>query len=93
MDTIALKLSVSFIKENEQFVAFSPALDLSTSGRNLEEAKKHFEEAVQLFFEELKERGTTKEVLMNLGWTQKDNDLVPPMIISQELESIRVPAF
>ncbi|OGN29942.1 MAG: hypothetical protein A3A33_01300 [Candidatus Yanofskybacteria bacterium RIFCSPLOWO2_01_FULL_49_25] len=93
MNTLAFQLSVSFIKENDQFVAFSPALDLSTAGKTLEEAKKHFTEAAQLFFEELKESGNTEEVLSGLGWAKKNDSFIPPMIVSQQIESIRIPAF
>jgi len=70
-------------------VAYSPALDLSTCGHDLEEAKKMFSEAVEIFFEELTEKGTLDEVLLGLGWTKKDDEIVPPMLIAQE--SIRVP--
>lgn len=82
-------LPVSFLKEGKQIVAYSPALDLSTCGRDLKEAKEMFIEAVEIFFEELIEKGTLDEVLTSLGWTKKDDEIVPPMLIAQE--SMRVP--
>ena len=53
-----LNLPVSFIKEANQFVAYTPALDLSTSGRTLKEAKSNFSEAVEIFFNEITSAGT-----------------------------------
>ena len=44
------KISVAFIKEGNQFVAYSPALDLSTCGNTLTEARSRFAEAAKLFF-------------------------------------------
>ena len=34
------KLSVNFLREGKRFIAYSPALDLSTSGKTYEEAKR-----------------------------------------------------
>ncbi len=53
-----LSLPVTFLKEGSSFVAYSPALDLSTVGDTFEQAKARFEEAVQIFFEEIAEKGT-----------------------------------
>lgn len=61
--SIDLKLSVNFIKEGKSVIAYSPALDLSTCGKNENEARKRFEETVQLFFEDIIERNTHEEVL------------------------------
>lgn len=57
-------LPVTFLKEKDRFVAYTPALDLSTSGETLEEARKRFVEAAMLFFEEITKRGTFDEALM-----------------------------
>jgi len=35
-------LTVSVIKEGRQYIAYSPALDLSTCGKNEKEARKNF---------------------------------------------------
>ena len=56
------KLNVSVIKEGDRFIAYSPALDLSTSGKSLEEA-------TLIFFEELDSNGTTSEVLSD-SWLE-----------------------
>ena len=51
-------LPVTFLREGDQFVAYTPVLDLSTSGDTFEQAKKRFSEAVQIFFEECFNMGT-----------------------------------
>lgn len=64
-----LKLQIQFFREGKYYIAHSPALDLSTCGKDFDEAKKRFEEAVEIFFKELIKRGTLEEVLLqDLGW-------------------------
>ena len=61
-------LLVIFLKEKGRFVAYTPALDLSTSGKTLAQAEQRFMEAAELFFEECHKMGTLNEVLHDLGW-------------------------
>ena len=70
---IQFGLPVTILKEGNSFVAYTPALDLSTSGVSFEDAQKNFIEAVNIFFEELIEMGTLDEVLTELGWQIEDN--------------------
>lgn len=89
---MSYKLAVTFIKEGRRFVAYAPALDLSTSGRTLEQAKKRFAEASRIFFEELESDGTTDEVLADLGWQRINKAWQPPLVVSQQSETVKVPA-
>lgn len=77
-------LSVTFLKEGDQFVAYSPALDLSTCGGTLEEARRRFGEAALLFIQELHQKGVTKKVLSELGWQEKNSSFIPPLVVGQE---------
>ena len=61
-------MPVNVLKEGKKFVAYTPALDLSTVGDSLEEVKCNFEEAVNLFFEETVEMGTLEQAMEELGW-------------------------
>ena len=88
--SIVFNLPVSFLRESDQFVAYTPALDLSTSGHTLEEARKNFTEAVGIFFDEIIEMGTFEDVLLDLGWKKHNQDFIPPVIISQGMESVSV---
>jgi len=67
-------LPVTFLREGNQFVAYTPALDLSTSGSTFEQVKKRFGEIVQIFFEECVSMGTLENVLLDLGWKKKDRE-------------------
>jgi len=89
---LEFKLPVSILREDKRFVAYTPALDLSTSGKSYKEAKKRFEEIVTIFFEELIKKGTLEEVLRSLGWKRVQSKWNPPIVISQESQTIRVPA-
>ncbi len=87
-----VSLQVSFLKEGDRYVAYSPALDLSTSGKTFNEARSHFEEASTIFLEELHKAGTTEEVLKNLGWQKKQSKpWMPPVVVSQETQTLQVP--
>ena len=87
------KLSVTFLREGRRFIAYAPALDLSTSGKSFEETKKRFEEITSIFFEEIIKQGTAEEVLENLGWEKHEKMWVPPLVIGHESHTIRAPAF
>lgn len=85
------KLSVAILKEGNRYIAFSPALDLSTSGKTEREARKRFVEAAQLFFEETTEAGTLEKALGELGWKKAKTRWNPPVIVSQEAQTFTVP--
>ena len=89
---LEFKLPVSILREGKRFVAYTPALDLSTSGKSYKEVKERFEEIVNIFFEELIKKGTLEEVLRSLGWKRIQAKWSPPIVISQESQTIRVPA-
>jgi predicted RNase H-like HicB family nuclease len=84
-------LPISIIKEDESFIAYTPALDLSTVGDTFEEAQERFVEAVQIFFEEINEQGTVDEALSDLGWKRHDNKLTPPVVVSTITQSFSIP--
>ncbi|PIS14935.1 hypothetical protein COT64_00040 [Candidatus Shapirobacteria bacterium CG09_land_8_20_14_0_10_39_12] len=86
-----VSLPVSILKEGKYFIAYTPVLDLSTSGRSFEKAKERFGKVVQIFFEELLEKGTLDEVLGDLGWRKIKKEWTPPFVVAQESENFRVP--
>jgi predicted RNase H-like HicB family nuclease len=55
--------------ENGLFVSYCPALELSSYGENIEDAKKAFNEALEIFIEDTNQKGTFERVLLELGWT------------------------
>ena len=88
---IKFSIPVSIFREGKYFVAYTPALDLSTSGKNFEEVKKRFEEIVLIFFEEIVSRGTLDEALGSLGWQKVKKQWLPPIPIVQKLEEFTIP--
>ncbi len=86
-------LSVAISKQGSRFIAYSPALDISTSGATETKAKSRFVELVHLFVEELEAAGTTAEVLRELGWKKegaKKPSWMPPVYKTEKV-AVRVP--
>ena len=80
-------LSLVLLKEGKRYVAYFPALDLCTSGNTAVEAKKRAVEAARIFFQEIEEKGTAKEILSELGWERKQKIWREPVI---KHDSVRV---
>lgn len=92
------KLTVNISKQGGRYLAYSPALDISTSGKTETEAKRRFGELVPLFFDELEETGTVADVLTELGWKKgaaqrsKPRAWMPPKHKSKQI-SVRIPTM
>jgi predicted RNase H-like HicB family nuclease len=77
-------IPLCFLKEGKAFVAFSPALDLSTCGKTFDEARENFAEALEIFFEECLKMGTLAEALESYGWVKdRKNEWEPPVYIGE----------
>ena len=87
---LEFNLPVSIFKEEDKFIAYTPALDLSTSADTFEKVKKRFTEIVNIFFEELKEKGTLENALGELGWEKVNQNWFPPVLVAQESEKVQV---
>jgi hypothetical protein len=88
---MAVNLPVAFIKEGKRVIAYTPALDLSTSGKDEAEAKIRFGDIFGIFFKDLIEQGTLGVVLSGLGWQQINSAWNPP-VISQKSVNVAIPA-
>lgn len=89
-----VNLNVVFYREANKFIAYSPALDISTCGDTQEQAKKRFEEMLQIFLEETDKMGTLDEVLLECGWLKIGHPQKcwqPPVFIGQTQEEVRLP--
>lgn len=87
-------LNVAFYKEGNKFIAYSPALNLSTCGDSMEQAKKRFEEMLQIFLEEVDKMGTLEDVLLECGWKKvgyPHKRWQPPIYVGQDQEEVRIP--
>jgi predicted RNase H-like HicB family nuclease len=90
---ISYSLPVTIFREGDAFVAYTPALDLSSAGKTEEDAKRMFTEAVEIFFEELAGTEALEIVLSDLGWTKKNGTLQPPLVVEHALMNITVPVL
>ncbi len=86
-------LPVLITKQNKCFVAYTPALDLSTSGKTEKDVKKKFVEIVEIFLEELVEANTIDDVLSEFGWKKVQKKWSPPKVVSSNFMGIKVPAI
>lgn len=84
-------LPVTFLREGKQFIAYTPALDLSTSGDTFEQVKKRFSEIVGIFFEECLNMGTLESILSDLGWIKRKSLWNPPTVVAQDTQMFNVP--
>ena len=89
-------LTVNISRQGKRYVAYSPALDISTSGKTAAEVKRRFDEIVRLFVEEIESAGTTAEVLSELGWKKEEKkgahtgEWLPPVYKSAQVP-FRIP--
>lgn len=88
--TFQISLPITIFKEGKSYVAYSPALDLSTSASTYVKAQNRFSEATKLFFEELAEMGTLDMVLTGLGWQKLKTNWHPPVVVSNYTQSINL---
>ena len=69
IDTIQLRAEI--FREDDQYVAICPELNVSSFGDTAKEAKESLKEAVGLFLEECHRMGTLKAVLEEAGFTHR----------------------
>ena len=90
---ISYNVPVTIMKQGKRFVAYSPAFDLSTSGKSKKDVEKKISEIVSIFLEEIIEMGTLSAVLSELGWRRVQKKWSPPKVISSESIGVSIPTF
>ena len=75
------KIPVVFFRDDAMIVAHSPALNLSTCGNTIKEAKKNFIEVLNIYLKDTIKNGTLEKDLMTLGWKSHPRtlSLIPPI--------------
>lgn len=63
-----LDFRIEIFKEDDQYVAIAPELNVSSFGSTQFEAENSLKEAVELFLEECKRMGTLDEILEEAGF-------------------------
>jgi hypothetical protein len=90
---ILFTLPVVITKQGKRFVAYTSALDISTSGKSQKDAQKRFGELAHLFLEEIIEAGTVGDVLSELGWKKAQKKWTPPEVVSAHSIGLSIPAL
>ena len=82
-----IEYTVQIWKEGNQYVAHAMPLDVMSSGRTPEEARKALDEAVHLFLITAMDIGTLEEVLQEAGYETKEGRWIGPSWIAVEKHS------
>lgn len=69
-------------KEGDTYVAYAPALDLSSCGATDEEARKNIRDAVRGFLATSADMGTLDEILQEAGYERENEGWRPPEFVS-----------
>jgi hypothetical protein len=84
-------MEVTILKEGSSYIAYAPALDISTYGSTKSQARKNFEELVKIFFDEFLDNSTALEVVLgSLGWVKARTGWLPPKV-THETVNINIP--
>jgi len=82
-----IEYTVQIWKEGNQFVAHAMPLDVMSSGKTPEEARRGLDEAVHLFLVTASDMGTLEEVLQDAGYEFSQGKWVSPFWVAIERHS------
>ena len=77
-----IQFTVQIFKEGRQFVAYTPELDVSSCGPNIDKAQKNLLEAVRLFTQEAQKIGTLGQILEESGFIKHKQTLQSPRYVA-----------
>lgn len=67
-NSVNVNIQVVLFKEDDVWVAYCPALELSSYGDDKQDARQAFDEAMKIFLAETDRKGTLERYLLKLGW-------------------------
>ncbi len=83
--------AIIFNEEND-FIAYCPELDVSSCGRDVDEARRNVKTAVRLFVEEAQKLGTLEDILKEAGYHRgPDGTWESPRIVATEVMAVADP--
>jgi predicted RNase H-like HicB family nuclease len=85
-----ITIPMVILKEGGTYIALYPSLDIATQGKTVKHAKHMFHELVTLFVEDNKKQGTLKEVLVEAGFTHRDETWAAPEIVHVSAVTVSV---
>ena len=89
LNDFTFNVPVQFFQQGDVYVAYTPALDLSTYGSNKKEAQVSFTESIQTFFSSFDDVRELGQVLESLGWQKRKTTWQPPKI---DVQKVTLPA-
>ena len=79
-EKINSELAIFLFKEDDNYIAYSPALDLSGYGKTEEEARDSFNIVLKEYFDYCINEGTLYQDLKSHGWNIKQHTVETPKI-------------
>lgn len=71
---IPIDFKIIVFKEGETYVSYSPELDVSSCGDNVDQARENLKIAVRLFLEEADKMGTLEDILAEAGYQKYETN-------------------
>ncbi|MGL5806974.1 MAG: type II toxin-antitoxin system HicB family antitoxin [Xenococcaceae cyanobacterium] len=82
-----IQLKLEIFQEDELYVGICPALNVSSFGDTVIEAKQSIQEALEAFLEECQEMGTLSEVLEESGFSLQNGMWIYPQPVAANLQT------
>jgi hypothetical protein len=76
--SVEIQLGVLIFQEGESYLAYCPALELSTYGDSISDAKDAFEDLIKSYSEDCEKMGTLNKELSAHGWIKQTDDIIIP---------------
>ena len=95
---IEAQFQVSLYEEGDFTCVSSPSLDIVGYGTNEAEAEESFREMLDIFLTDVREKRTTEQVLLSLGWSHqfissKRFHKEAPSVSQAQFKRISIPAI
>ena len=87
-----IEYTVQIWQEGKQFIAHAMPLDVMSSGKTPDEARKALDEAVHLFLDTAIDMGTLEEILQDSGYEFNEGRWISPSWVAIERHSTMVGA-
>ncbi|MEW6238900.1 MAG: hypothetical protein AB1656_26245 [Candidatus Omnitrophota bacterium] len=91
--TTQIEFTMQIWREGVQFIAHAMPLDVMSSGKTPEDAKKALDEAVSLFLRTAEEMGTLTDVLLESGYKWENGQWACPSWVAVEKRYMAIGAY
>jgi predicted RNase H-like HicB family nuclease len=90
---VQIDFDMIVFREGQSYVACCPELDVSSCGRDVDEARANLKTAVRLLIEETARLGTLDQVLQDAGYVPDGmGGYISPKVVATESTSVAVGA-